>query len=154
MTISIPDATKQMLAIVHALQRSHPKKKFTLDGRLVGDLGEALVEEAYDVELFEGLQKHHDGETLDGRKVQIKATMKKSLTFPGDHTPDYYLGIKIHDDGTFTEIFNGPGEIAHQAVMNRKRPKTNLHSVGIGILEQLNQSVMDIDRIPRRGISC
>jgi len=46
--------------------------------------------------------------------------MKKSLTFPVNHTPDYYLGIKINDNGTFKEIFNGPGKVIAESIKNRK----------------------------------
>jgi len=77
MYITVPDAIKQLLEIVEQLHIAHPKKKFALDGRLIGDLGETIVEGAYDVEIFEKLEKHHDGETSDGRLVQIKATMKE-----------------------------------------------------------------------------
>jgi len=150
MEITIPEAVNQMLQIVKQLQSKYPKKRFTLDGRLVGDIGEVLVEDTYDVKLHEGLQKHHDGITPDGKQVQIKATMQNWLTFPGDHTPDYYLGIKIKPDGTFTEIFNGPGQVAHEAVKNRKPTKTNLHTVSISILERLNEKVYKKDRILRR----
>lgn len=150
MGITIPDAVNQMLQIVKHLQSVYPKKKFTLDGRLVGDLGEILVESAYDIELHDELQKHHDGIASDGRQVQIKATMQNSLTFPVDHVPDYYLGIKIHADGTFTEVFNGPGSVAWEAIKNRKPTKTNLHSISINTLARLNQNVQTKDRIPRR----
>lgn len=84
----------------------------------MGDLGEILVGEDYDLELYEGLEKHHDGETPDGRRVQIKTTMKESLTFLVDHIPHYYIGIKVHSDGAYDEIFNGPGAIAWEAVKN------------------------------------
>jgi hypothetical protein len=150
MGITIPDAVNQMLQIVKHLQSAYPKKKFTLDGRLVGDLGEILVESAYDIELHDELQKHHDGIASDGRQVQIKTTMQNSLTFPVDHVPDYYLGIKIHADGTFTEVFNGPGSVAWEAIKNRKPTKTNLHSISINTLARLNQNVQTKDRIPRR----
>ncbi len=148
--ISIPDAVKEMLGIVQRLQATFPKKRFTLDGRLVGDIGEVLAEEAYDITLFKELQKHHDGETSDGRLVQVKATMKESMTFPADHIPDYYLGIQLHSDGSFFEVFNGPGAQARQAVKNRKPTKTNLHSVSIGALARLSSKVAVKDRIPRR----
>ncbi len=88
MAITIPDAVKQMLSIVAKLCTAYPKKKFTLDGRLVGDIGEVLVEDAYDLELFENVSKLHDAKCRDGRLVQIKATMKTSLTFPADHVPN------------------------------------------------------------------
>lgn len=152
MEITIPEAIKQLLLIVKKLHSVYPQKYFTLDGRLVGDLGEILVENAYTVELYEDIQRHYDAKTLDGRKVQIKATMQNSLTFPVDHIPEYYLGIKIHADGTFTEIFNGPGKIAWESVMNRKPTKTNLHSVAVNTLILLNKKVPVQERIQRRII--
>ena len=151
MEITIPEAVKRLLQIVNQLRSTYPKKRFTLDGRLVGDLGEVLVEAVYDLELYGGLRRHHDGITPDGRQVQIKATMQNSLTFPVDHIPDYYLGIKINGDGTFREVFNGPGRIAGEAVKDRKPTKTNLHSVSISILERLNGKVLDRDRILRQA---
>jgi hypothetical protein len=150
MAITIPDAVRQMLVIVEQLCVAYPKKRFTLDGRLVGDIGEVLVEDAYDLELFPDVKKHHDAQCPDGRLVQIKGTMKKSLTFPADHVPDYYLGVQIHSDGTFSEIFNGPGEIAKQAIAGRVIPKTNLYSVGISALAKLQLAVPPTQQIPRR----
>ena len=135
MAITIPEAVRQMLIVVEQLRVAYPKKAFTLDGRLVGDIGEVLVEDAYDLELYENVKARYDAECSDGRKVQIKATMKETLTFPADHVPDYYLGVKIHPDGSFTEIFNGPGKIAGEAIKNRTTPKTNLHSIAVATLK-------------------
>ncbi len=146
----IRKAIKDLLQIVATLHQQYPKKKFTLDGRLVGDLGEILAEEEYELELYDGIVKYHDGETPDGRQVQIKATMKNLLTFPQDHVPDYYLGIKIHQDGSITEIFNGPGAIAKKVIENRAPNKYNLHSVTLSALEELNKTVSEKDRIPKR----
>ena len=115
MGLTVSDAVKQLLKVVKQLQSTYPHRKFTLDGRLVGDIGEILVEENYHINLFKRLQKHHDGITPDGKQVQIKTTMQDSLTFPADHIPDYYLGIKINTDGTFKEVFNGPGSVAWAA---------------------------------------
>ncbi|KHT63901.1 hypothetical protein RJ45_09365 [Photobacterium gaetbulicola] len=148
--MEIHQAVKEMLKIVEALQEQYGKKKFTLDGRLVGDLGEILVEEDYDLELYSGLAKHHDGETPDGRKVQIKTTMKNSLTFPVDHIPEYYIGIKIHSDGTYDEIFNGPGSVAGEAVKNRKPTRNNLHSITLSALKKLSENVSARERIPKK----
>lgn len=150
--ISIPEALAQLQAIVVALQQSYPQKRFTLDGRLVGDLGEVLAESVYDIKLFTGLEKHYDAICSDGRLVQIKTTLKDSLTFPYDHIPDYYLGIKILPDGSCLEIFNGPGTAAHELVKNRKSTKTNLHSISIRSLSKQNETVQDVDRIPKRLI--
>jgi hypothetical protein len=151
MRITVPEAVKQMLSIVERLCAAYPKKRFTLDGRLVGDIGEVLAEDAYDLKLFEDVKKHHDAECADGRLVQIKATMKKNLTFPADHIPNYYIGIQIDKEGTFIEVFNGPGAIAWEAVKDRSTPKTNLHSVSVNALKKLQARVRPEDRIPRRG---
>jgi hypothetical protein len=151
MEITIPEAIKQLHQIVKQLQEAYPKKKFTLDGRLVGDLGEVLAQSEYEIELHNGLQKHHDARAADGRLVQIKATMQDSLTFPVDHVPDYYLGVKIEYDGRLTEIFNGPGSVAFKAIKNRRPTKTNLHSININTLKHLNEEVHSSDRIPRRA---
>lgn len=151
MTITIPDAVKEMLSIVDRLCKAYPHKKFTLDGRLVGDIGEVLVEDAYELKLFPDIKKHHDAECTDGRLVQIKATMKTSLTFPADHIPNYYLGVQVRTDGTFTEVFNGPGAIAWEAVKHRARPKTNLHSISIATLQKLQKKVPSKDGIRRRS---
>jgi hypothetical protein len=151
MAITIPEAVSQMLAVVDRLCIAYPKKRFTLDGRLVGDIGEVLVEDAYDLTLFEDVKKHHDGESSDRRLVQIKATMKRSLTFPADHVPEYYIGVQVHRNGSFTEVFNGPGAIAWEAVKGRSRPKNNLHSVSLAALSKLQGRVRPKDRIARRS---
>ena len=153
MSITPQAAVIQLLQIVQQLRNTYQKKRFTLDGRLVGDLGEILVEGEYGVEIFESLKKHYDAVTQDGRQIQIKTTMQNNLTFPVDHVPDYYLGIQIHPDGTFTEVFNGPGPIAAKAVENRKPTKTNLHSIGVNALKRLNEKVQESDRIPKRAFA-
>lgn len=148
--MEIHNAVRKLLVIIDALHQRYPKKKFTLDGHLVGDLGEILVEQNYELELFDGLEKHHDAITHDGRKVQIKTTMKNSLTFPYDHTPDFYLGIKVLSDGTYKEIFNGTGEVARRGIQNRKPSKTNLHSISLSALRALNKDVPEELRVQRR----
>jgi len=105
------EAIKKLLEVVEQLRKTYPYKRFTLDGRLVGDLGEVIVEENYDVRLFEKVEPKYDGKDSSGRNVQIKATFHETLGFPCriEEVPDYYIGIKIFDDGSFKEIYNGPG---------------------------------------------
>jgi hypothetical protein len=147
----ISKSIEKLLQIVEELHQAYPSRKFTLDGRLVGDIGEILVEEHYDVLLFKGMSPHHDAESKGRRKVQIKATMKENLTFPADHIPEYYLGIKINRDGSFVEVFNGPGTVAAKAVEGRKQPKTNLHSISIKALAELSRGINAEERIPLRS---
>ena len=145
--MEIHQAVKKLLAIVDALQQRYPKKRFTLDGRLVGDIGEILVERDYDLALFDKLEKHYDATTPGGRKVQIKTTMKNALNFPCDHTPDFYLGIKVSANGTYEEIFNGPGELVREAIKKRKPTKINSHSISLSALRALNKNAPEESRI-------
>ena len=149
-SMAICKAIGELLRIVNELHINYPHRKFTLDGRLVGDLGEVTVEQNYEVTLYPSSQKHHDGETPDGKKIQIKTTMKDTLTFPCDHIPDYYLGIKILPNGDYEEIFNGPGKVIHSEISHRKRTKTNLYSIGLPTLKRLNEAVQKNERIPKK----
>ena len=143
----IKDYVKELLSVVARMQQSYPKKRFTLDGRLVGDIGEILAEQIYDLELLEGQQPTHDAKSKD-RLIQIKTTMKNGLTF-GD-IPDYYLGLKVSQDGSVEEIYNGPGSIIWNAIKHRNRPRNYLYSIGLPTLKRLNKQVQENERIKRR----
>jgi len=146
----IEQAVRDLLKIVQRLRSEYPHRRFTLDGRLVGDIGEVLAEHAYEIQLNEGLSKHHDAKTDDNRNVQIKSTMQESLTFPTDHVPEYYLGIEISPSGEYQEIFNGPAKVIADYLKGRKPPKNNLHNVSVNILKKLNENVDTKDQIPKR----
>ena len=47
MEIAILETIKQPRRVVKQLRDAYPGKKFTLDGRLVGDLGEVLAQFEY-----------------------------------------------------------------------------------------------------------
>jgi hypothetical protein len=148
---SIEHAVRDLLQIVARLQLAYPRRRFTLDGHLVGDIGEVLAEQFYDIKLNEGLQKHHDAISSDNRNVQIKATMKTFLTFPADHVPDYYLGVQISHAGEITEIYNGPANPIADYLKRRKTPKDNSHNLSFNIFRKLNKIIDTRDRIPERA---
>ena len=95
-----------------------PNRRFTIDGRLVGDIGEIIAALEYDVILDDVTKPDHDGRTTNGRRVQIKATFKEQLTFKT--VPNYYLGFKLSTDGSYDEIYNGPGRIICDRYAHRK----------------------------------
>lgn len=153
MNKEVSEIIRNLLAETKRLQDlfKHANKKFTLDGRLVGDIGEVLSELKYDIKLYTDLREGYDAETPDGKKVQIKATMQNSLCFPCETSkiPDYYLGIKINPDASITEIFNGKGETIAKGI-NRKPTSNGLHSININSLLKLNGLVEKTDKIPLR----
>lgn len=63
----IKDALEGLFAAVSELQSVYPGKPFTLDGRLVGDIGEVVASLAYKLTLNEGMTRHHDAVCDEGR---------------------------------------------------------------------------------------
>ena len=145
----IKDSLQKIFSGIKQLKEALPTKEFTIDGRLVGDIGEAIVQRDYDLTLYEGLAKDYDGETPCGKKVQIKATFKNSLTFK--KVSDYYLGIKINEDGTYEEIFNGPGNVIASEYGHRKGFGKDLLSFPNKRLHELSANVPNEQRIRKQA---
>jgi len=144
----ISQALKLIFEGINNLKDAFPNKEFTIDGRLVGDIGEVIAALEYDIELFDVLVKGHDGKTSDGRLVQIKATFKDSLTFRT--MPDYYLGLKLYRDGNHEVIYNGPGKPICEKYKHRKGIGKDLLSFPNSDLQELSAKVPENDRIPKR----
>ena len=134
---------------VSELKRLFQSKKngFTLDGRLVGDIGEVVAEELFQIKLHDKLKHHYDAITTYEPKlnVQIKATFKESLTY--NHAPDYYIGIKLDKEGGFEVIYNGPGKYIQEAYQRRKDIGKVLMSFPIQKLKELSARIDDSERI-------
>src|SRR5258707_3800006 len=136
---------------IKRLSDEFPNRAFTIDGRLVGEIGEVIVALEYDIVLDEVGRPNHDGTTSDGhRRVQIKATFKNHLTFKS--IPEYYLGFKLYSDGSHEEVFNGPGQIIHDRYVHRKDIGIRLLSFPISELRQLSNGLQPNQRIPKRDI--
>lgn len=133
---------------IERLRTAFPHRRFTVDGRLVGDVGEIIAELDYDIILHEVSQPDHDGNTTEGRNVQVKATFRDSLTFKT--TPDYYLGFKLYPDGHYEEIYNGPGPLIKERFAHRSGIGKTLLSFPISDLRELSEQVQPNERIPKR----
>lgn len=146
----IKSALSQIFSGISQLNQALPSKAFTIDGRLVGDIGEALVQRDYDVVLYERIVEGYDGETSTGRKVQIKATFKDKLTFKKEC--DYYIGLKIFADGTYEEIFNGPGVYIKEHYQHRAGFGEKLLSFPVKRLKALSEQIPPQERIKKRAV--
>jgi hypothetical protein len=145
----ITKALAAIFASIEQLREAFPGKEFTIDGRLVGDIGEVIAALEYDIKLYEIQQADHDGETLDGKRVQVKATFKDSLTFKT--VPDYYLGFKLSENGGYEEVFNGPGRVIFERYKRRKGIGEALLSFPNRELKNLSNDVPQIERIRRKS---
>jgi hypothetical protein len=146
--VAISEALRLIFQGIQNLKSAFPNRAFTIDGRLVGDVGEVIAALEYDVTLHDVSQPNHDATTSDGRNVQIKATFKDSLTFKT--VPDYYLGFKLYPDGGHEEVFNGPGKVIYDRYVARKGVGVILLSFPVTELRKLSDQVAESDRIPRR----
>ena len=144
----IANALTRIFGGIEQLRNTFPDKAFTIDGRLVGDIGEVIATREYDVELYQVQQPIHDGETSKDQKVQIKATFKESLTFKT--CPEYYLGFKLFEDGGHSEIYNGPGRLIYERYKHRKGIGEKSLSFPIYELEKLSKEVPESEKVRLR----
>ena len=140
---------KQLYALVNEFEAMFPGRHFTPDGHLVGSLGECLVASAYGLDLLTSSNKGHDAVTQSGIEVEIKATQAGSVAFRS--APQHTILIKILPDGTFEEIYNGPGPLVWEQFAGKQRPSNGQFQISLARLRGLNESVADAKRLPRVG---
>ena len=149
----LSEAIRGLYAIVDGLEDECSKYPchFTLDGNLLGSIGEVYAAERYNLELFEAAHKAHDARTLDGtdRLVQIKITQKRTVkkVVGIRHEPKYLLVLEVDDDGNFEEVYNGPGSIVWDLVKDKKKPSNGQYQIPLSKLREKNGTVGSRDRI-------
>lgn len=124
-----------------------PGRHFTPDGHMVGSIGECLVADAYGLELMNASNKGYDALSPSGLQVEIKATQAKSVAFRSQ--PEHTIAIKILPNGTFEEIFNGPGNLVWQQFDGKPLPSNGQYQISINKLKELNKQVDKSQRILR-----
>jgi hypothetical protein len=147
--LAIREALELIFAGIRKLSETFPERAFTIDGRLVGDLGEVIATLEYEVKLHDVIRPDHDADTLDGRQVQIKATFKNALTFKV--TPECYLGFKLYENGEYEEVYNGPGHLIFDRYKHRKGIGQTLLSFPVSELRAISSTIPEEQRIPRRS---
>jgi uncharacterized protein DUF6998 len=144
----IQEALSLIFRGIGILQSEFSNRKFTIDGRLVGDIGEIVAATEFDITLDDVGRPAYDAKTSDMRDIQIKATFQEQLTFRT--IPILYLGIKLFRDGGHEIVFNGPGQIIYDRYAHRQGIGKDLLSFPVSVLRQLSANVPDNQRIPKR----
>ena len=134
-------------ALAAELEAIYPGRHFTPDGHMVGSIGEVIVEREYGLKLFEASHPVHDAVSPDDRLVQIKATQGERVAISA--CPDFLIVIKIYKDGTFEEVYNGPGAPAWDAC--GRMQKNGQRQISVAKLKGLNALVKGEDRIACRA---
>jgi hypothetical protein len=110
------NAVRTHYAAILQGQRSAAHLSFTLDGNLVGDIGEALAVELFGVQLVKAKSTEGiDGYAPNGKTVQVKATgTGRGPAFRCVETKaDYLLFFDLDlEVGVGRVIFNGPEHYA------------------------------------------
>ncbi len=145
----LSESIRELYAIVNRLETdcSQHNRHFTLDGHLLGSIGEVYATERYGIELTKSSSECHDGTTKDERKrdVQIKVTQRNTIGLSSE--PKYLIVLRIDERGSFEEVFNGPGDIVWELVKDKKLPKNGQYQISLSKLRTLNKNVALEDRI-------
>ena len=141
----LSDKIKELYRITNELESEYPGRKFTIDGHLVGSIGEVIVAENYGLELFPNSTETHDAKTKDGKLVQIKATQINRIAISSE--PDFLIVIQLQSDGSWFEIYNGPGKDVWDNA--GKMQKNGQRPISIHRLKCLMENVKDCDKIKR-----
>ena len=145
----LSDRIKELYRITTELETCYPGRKFTIDGHLVGSIGEVIVAEKYGLTLLPNSTKTHDAHSADGKKIQIKTTQTNQIAISSQ--PDYLIVIKLHSDGCWSEIYNGPGKPAWDNA--GKTQKNGQKYISSSKLTNLMKSVSEEDKIhPKVGV--
>lgn len=138
----IPDKVRQLVTIVEELENEFPGRRFTLDGHLVGSIGEVMAAYYYGIELYKASTPKHDG-IVDGREVQIKITQQDNIVINAE--PDYLIVLYLTRDGSVYEVYNGPGK-APWGTASKRDSHRNRHMM-VNKLMALDAMVLPGDRI-------
>ncbi len=134
---------QDLIRIVNELECDFPGRHFTLDGHLIGSIGEVMAAYYYGIELYQSGAPIHDGE-IDGKKVQIKITQRGGIVL--QHEPDNLLVLYLKKDGRVFEVYNGPGRKPWESTVHYD--SYNNKHIGLGALKKLDGQVPDNLRIP------
>ena len=138
----IKDKVQKMIGIVSELEAEFPGRHFTLDGHLVGSIGEVMAAYYYGIELYKASTEVHDG-CIGKREVQIKITQQDDIVI--NEKPKYLIVLYLTKKGDVYEVYNGPGEEPWNS--SGKRDSHNNRHMRVNKLMELDALVSAKDRI-------
>lgn len=161
-TFALPPAIAQLVLARNAVhdhyrcvllrEGSDVDLAFTLDDKLVGDIGEAIAPELFGVKLVAARGTHGiDGHAPDGRSVQVKVTgTRRGPAFRCTETKaDHLLFLDLNvETATGTVMFNGP-----EHLVTRYLPDTfaNQRMISRRQIIDADRLVSPDDRLPMLG---
>ena len=151
MKFKLPAPVRELVAARNKLKDhfSEYDLRFTFDGNLVGDLGEAVAADLFGLTLTGRSKEGIDGYARDGRSVQVKAsgTRRGPAFRPVETKADHLIVLHLDYDACEGEvIYNGPEEpVVTQLLPDSWRDQRTANLRG---LIKLNNSVANHERLP------
>lgn len=123
--------------------------EFTLDGNLIGDIGEAVAAELFGLKLTPRNGTGIDGRTPDGRSVQVKATG----TWRGpafrlvDTRADHLIFLAFDLENLKGEVvYNGPEDVAIKLL---PQAWTGQKTISMTQIRRADTTVLEEERLQR-----
>jgi len=120
-----------------------PGRSFTLDGHLVGSVGEVIAAYMFDLKLVRASSHAHDAIASDGRRVEIKLTQGSSAAIR--HPPDHLIVMHRPKGGPVRVVYNGPG--GEPWARAGKKQSNGQRAIGLKKLEALDELVDATSRL-------
>lgn len=130
-----------MVGLVAEMEAAFPGRSFTLDGHLIGSIGEVMAAYYYGVELYRTSTKKHD-DVVNCREVQIKITQQDNITISEE--PDYLLVLYLTKKGDIYKVCNGRGR---QPWDTEGKDSRNSRHMRVNTLIELDTMIPNEDRI-------
>jgi hypothetical protein len=135
-----------LYSAIDRLEELFPDRKFTLDGHLVGSIGEVLAAYMFDLDHLRGGTKGHDATTQDKRNVEIKLTQGDDVGIR--YEPEYLIVLQRKRGNSVDVVFNGPGKTVWTSA--GKLQKNGQRKISTRKLRELNEQISQCARLPAK----
>lgn len=132
-----------LYAATDRLELLFPGRKVSLDGHLVGSIGEVAAAYMFDLDLFRGSNKGHDAVARDGRSVEVKLTQGSGVAIR--HKLDHLVVLRREPGNPLEVVYNGPGMRAWDRA--GKMQKNGQRPISVAMLRRLMAEVAEADRL-------
>jgi hypothetical protein len=139
-TIALPRPVAAVCNAIAELELAYDRK-FTLDGHLLGSIGEVVAREVFGLELYRMSHLGHDGICKQRGEVQIKITAKSAI---GIRRPCNHLIVLKMLSSTVAQVaYDGPGAPVWSLVANKPRPSNGQYRVSLSAIERIAKATAD-----------
>jgi len=139
----VPALISELYRIVDRLEELFPGRPFTVDGHLLGSIGEVLAAYRYNLDLKRPSTPGCDADSVQIKGVEIKTTQRRSVSFRSE--PPHLVVFSLPRNGQPQEVYNGPGRTVWPHV--GKRNKNGQYSITLTKLRALAQLVPEEARL-------